>query len=172
MRLLVHESGYEHHPVHKRDQSFVVAAVQHTPVMEQLLGYFILRMVGLLEIRLGDSGARGRVLFLLVHMVVLEFLILHLIRWLTTLQYMGRVGAHQDPVATEELAHFLERDRPKCIGGSNWIAPPATKPGQVDVSKPPLGSVASLPLVPIRPMMQPAKSTVSIVETNGRLLTN
>lgn len=87
-------------------------------VLATFIGSFLFSIVGLIVLKTGAYGDRGRVVLFVVTIVVLALVIVSLLRWIDHLTRLGRVGETTDRVEEATKAAIKARLRDPHLGGS------------------------------------------------------
>lgn len=86
-------------------------------VLSTFIGSFLFSIVGIIVLKTGAYGDRGRVVLFVVAIGVVALIVLSLLRWIDHLMQLGRVGETTDRVehATEQA--IKARIKEPCLGG-------------------------------------------------------
>jgi len=84
-------------------------------VLSTFIGSFLFSIVGIIVLKTGAYGDRGRVVLFIVAIGVIALIVFSLLRWIDHLMQLGRVGETTDRVerATEEASE-LPKKRSGC----------------------------------------------------------
>ncbi len=81
------------------------------------IGSFLFSIVGLIVLKTGAYGARGRVVLFVITIAVIALVIVSLLRWIDHLTRLGRVGETTDRVEGATRQALKARLRDPCLGG-------------------------------------------------------
>lgn len=98
-------------------------------VLATFIGSFLFSIVGLIVLKTGAYGDRGRVVLFAVTIAVIALVVVSLLRWIDHLTRLGRVGETTDRVEDATRRAITARLRDPCLGGTPLraqdTAPPA-----------------------------------------------
>ncbi|WP_247658193.1 DUF2254 domain-containing protein [Aquabacter sp. L1I39] len=99
-------------------------------VLATFIGSFLFSIVGLIVLKTGAYGDRGRVVLFVVTIAVIALVVVSLLRWIDHLTRLGRVGETTDRVEDATRRAIKARLRDPCLGGTplraEAKAPPAS----------------------------------------------
>lgn len=102
-------------------------------VLSTFIGSFLFGIVGLVVLKTGAYGERGRAVLFIITIAVIALVVVSLLRWIDHLTRLGRVGETTDRVE-KATRHAIEaRLRKPYLGGSRFSDPE---------KKPPAGAIA------------------------------
>lgn len=97
-------------------------------VLSTFIGSFLFGIVGIVVLRTGAYGERGRAILFLVTIAVIVLIVVTLLRWIDHLNRLGRVGETTDRVEhAAKRAIEAELEAP-CMGGTPWNGPARAGP--------------------------------------------
>lgn len=102
-------------------------------VLATFIGSFLFSIVGLIVLKTGAYGDRGRVVLFVVTIAVIALVVVSLLRWIDHLTRLGRVGETTDRVEEATRRAIEARLRAPCLGG---------KPLRAQHAAPPPGALA------------------------------
>ena len=86
-------------------------------VLATFVGSFLFSIVGLIVLRTGAYGERGRVVLFVITIAVIALVVVSLLRWINHITRLGRVGETTDRVETAARLAIEERLREPSLGG-------------------------------------------------------
>ena len=92
-------------------------------VLASFIGSFIFSIVGMIVLRFGAYGERGRVVLFVVTIAVIALIVINLLRWIDYLTRFGRSGETTDRVEAASKAALSQRLAQPYLGGHAWPAP-------------------------------------------------
>lgn len=92
-------------------------------VLATFIGSFLFSIVGLIVLKTGAYGDRGRVVLFVVTIAVIALVVVSLLRWIDHLTRLGRVGETTDRVEEATRRAITARLRAGCLGGRPWLEP-------------------------------------------------
>jgi len=98
-------------------------------VLATFIGSFLFSIVGLIVLKTGAYGARGRVVLFVITIAVIALVIVSLLRWIDHLTRLGRVGETTDRVEEATRQALEARLREPCLGGRPLHGPLDDPPG-------------------------------------------
>lgn len=98
-------------------------------VLASFIGSFIFSVVGMIVLRFGAYGERGRVVLFIVTIAVLALIVINLLRWINYLTGFGRMGETMGRVERITQEALQQRLGQPYLGGQRWDAP-HTAPAQ------------------------------------------
>lgn len=114
-------------------------------VLSTFIGSFLFGIVGLIVLKTGAYGDRGRVVLFIVTIGVIALVVVSLLRWIDDLTRLGRVGETTDRVenaAQRALEQWI--DEP-CMGGTPLMTPDTDIPaGAVSIITETIGYVQNV----------------------------
>ncbi|MGE4373061.1 MAG: DUF2254 domain-containing protein [Xanthobacter sp.] len=111
-------------------------------VLSTFIGSFLFSIVGIVALKAGIYGDRGRVVLFVVTIAVIALIVISLLHWIDHLTKLGRVGETTSRVekATEKAIHT--RLRVPYLGGVPLLEDEALSPGKISpVTTPIIGYV-------------------------------
>ncbi|HWJ76318.1 MAG TPA: DUF2254 domain-containing protein [Kaistia sp.] len=86
-------------------------------VLSTFIGSFLFSIVGIVVLKTGAYGDRGRVILFLVTIGVIVLIVVTLLRWIDHLTRLGRVGETTNRVEEATLTALKARIEQPCLGG-------------------------------------------------------
>src|SRR5690606_17428409 len=102
-------------------------------VLSTFIGAFLFSIVGIIVLKTGSYGERGRVVLFLITIVVIGLVVIQLLRWINHLISLGRVGATIDRVEAATSAAIDERLAVPYLGARPWFDVSMVPPGALPV---------------------------------------
>src|SRR5690554_3508532 len=87
-------------------------------VLSTFLGAFLFSIVGIIVLKTGSYGERGRAVLFLITIVVIALVVIQLLRWINHLISLGRVGTTIDRVEAATSAALTERQEQPYLGAN------------------------------------------------------
>lgn len=115
-------------------------------VLATFIGSFLFALVGIVMLKTGVYGDRGRVILFVATLAVITLIVITLIRWIDHLSELGRVGATTNRVEEATKAAIEARLATPLLGG-NRREPKAPPPeGAQEITSPTTGYVQHIDL--------------------------
>lgn len=92
-------------------------------VLASFVGSFIFSIVGMVLLRFGVYGERGRVVLFVLTIWVLAIIVINLLRWINYLTRFGRMGETIGRVEAATKAAMVQRLEEPMLGGTYWAQP-------------------------------------------------
>lgn len=92
-------------------------------VLSAFIGSFLFSIVGIVVLKTGAYGERGRVILFIITVAVIVLIVFSLLRWIDHLTRFGRVGETTDRVEAAARAALEARLRAPYLGGSELSDP-------------------------------------------------
>lgn len=89
-------------------------------VLSSFIGAFLFSIVGIIVLKLGSYGDRGRAVLFVITIVVIGAVVVQLFRWINHLISLGRVGTTTQQVEEATRAAISERLSKPYLGGNPW----------------------------------------------------
>lgn len=86
-------------------------------VLSTFIGSFLFGVVGLIVLKIGAYGERGRVILFVITIIVIALVVASLLRWIDHLTRLGRVGETTNRVEDAVKNAILARLHDPCLGG-------------------------------------------------------
>lgn len=102
-------------------------------VLSTFVGAFLFSIVGLIVLKTGSYGERGRAVLFLITIVVIGLVVIQLLRWINHLISLGRVGTTVDRVEAATRTAMQERLEVPYLGANPWYDLDDVPPGAVPV---------------------------------------
>src|SRR5690554_645984 len=102
-------------------------------VLSTFIGAFIFGVVGIIVLKTGSYGERGRVVLFFITIVVIALVVIQLLRWINHLISLGRVGATIDRVEEATRTAIVERLAVPYLGANPWHDTSTVPEGAVPV---------------------------------------
>ena len=102
-------------------------------VLSTFIGAFLFSIVGIIVLKTGSYGERGRAVLFLFTIVVIGLVVIQLLRWINHLISLGRVGTTIDRVEQVAGAALTERLAVPYLGANPWHDVGAVPPGAIPV---------------------------------------
>lgn len=102
-------------------------------VLSTFIGAFLFSIVGIIVLKTGSYGERGRAVLFLFTIVVIGLVVIQLLRWINHLISLGRVGTTIDRVEQVAGAALTERLAVPYLGANPWPDVGAVPPGAIPV---------------------------------------
>lgn len=102
-------------------------------VLSTFIGSFLFSMVGLVALKTGAYGDRGRVILFIMTIGVIVLIVVSLLRWIDHLTGLGRVGETTERVEQAARQAILDRTAAPFLGGT-----PLRDPNTIPASAEPL----------------------------------
>jgi len=102
-------------------------------VLSTFIGAFLFSIVGIIVLKTGSYGERGRAVLFLFTIVVIGLVVIQLLRWINHLISLGRVGTTIDRVEEVTSAALAERLAVPYLGANPWHDIDAVPSGAVPV---------------------------------------
>lgn len=102
-------------------------------VLSTFIGSFLFSMVGMVALKTGAYGERGRVILFIITIGVIVLIVVSLLRWIDHLTRLGRVGETTERVEQAAKQAILDRMAAPFLGGT-----PLHDPGTIPASAEPL----------------------------------
>lgn len=93
-------------------------------VLSTFIGSFLFSIVGIIVLKTGAYGDRGRVILFLVTIAVLVLIVVALLRWIDHLTRLGRVTETTERIEAVTRAALNDRLEDPYLGGSPWLDEP------------------------------------------------
>lgn len=90
-------------------------------VLSTFIGAFLFSIVGIIVLKTGSYGERGRAVLFLITIVVIALVVIQLLRWINHLISLGRVGTTIDRVEAATSAALTERQEQPYLGANPWF---------------------------------------------------
>ena len=90
-------------------------------VLSTFIGAFLFSIVGIIVLKTGSYGERGRVVLFLITIVVIGLVVIQLLRWINHLISLGRVGTTIDRVEAATSTAIAERLAVPYLGANPWF---------------------------------------------------
>ena len=110
-------------------------------VLASFIGSFLFSIVGLVVLKTGAYGERGRVVLYIVTIAVIALVVVSLLRWIDHLTRLGRVGETTDRVEEATRLAMEARLREPCLGGRHLPAVDGSPAGSVPITSEAIGYV-------------------------------
>ena len=123
-------------------------------VLSSFIGSFIFSVVGMIVLRFGAYGERGRVVLFIVTIAVLALIVINLLRWINYLTSFGRMGETMGRVERITQAAMAQRLAQPYLGGKRWKTPHTAPAGGVAIWAQQVGYVQHIDM----PALQEAAS--------------
>lgn len=98
-------------------------------VLSTFIGAFLFSIVGIIVLKTGSYGERGRAVLFLITIVVIALVVIQLLRWVNHLISLGRVGTTIDRVEIATRKALSERLEVPYLGANPWfddVGPPTS----------------------------------------------
>ena len=102
-------------------------------VLSTFIGAFLFSIVGIIVLKTGSYGERGRAVLFLFTIVVIVLVVIQLLRWINHLISLGRVGNTIDRVEEAASTAISDRLEVPYLGANPWHDVDAVPPGAVPV---------------------------------------
>src|SRR5690554_3753102 len=102
-------------------------------VLSTFIGAFLFSIVGIIVLKTGSYGERGRVVLFLITIVVIGLVVIQLLRWINHLISLGRVGTTIDRVEAATSTAIAERLAVPYLGANPWFDLSTVPSGAVPV---------------------------------------
>lgn len=102
-------------------------------VLSTFIGAFLFSIVGIIVLKTGSYGERGRVVLFLITIVVIGLVVIQLLRWINHLISLGRVGTTIDRVEEAARAAINERLAVPYLGAHPWHNVEAVPQGAIPI---------------------------------------
>lgn len=102
-------------------------------VLSTFIGAFLFSIVGIIVLKTGSYGERGRAVLFLITIVVIGVVVIQLLRWINHLVSLGRMGTTIDRVEQATSAAMAARLEVPYLGACCWRADVPVPPGAVAV---------------------------------------
>lgn len=114
-------------------------------VLSTFIGSFLFGIVGLVVLKTGAYGDRGRVVLFIVTIGVIALVVISLLRWIDDLTRLGRVGETIDRVEDAARQAIEHRIAEPCLGGTPLTDPDTQIPaGAVAIATQDIGYVQNV----------------------------
>lgn len=102
-------------------------------VLSTFIGAFLFSIVGIIVLKTGSYGERGRAVLFLITIVVIGLVVIQLLRWINHLISLGRVGTTIDRVEAATRTAMKERLEVPYLGAHCWHDLSDLPPGAIPV---------------------------------------
>lgn len=137
-------------------------------VLSSFIGSFIFSIVGMIVLRFGAYGERGRVVLFLVTIGVIALIVINLLRWIDYLTRFGRVGETITRVETATQAAMTQRLAQPYLGGNAWLASHSVPAGAQVVVSQQVGYVQHLDMPALSEAAQSVNGQIYVAAPPGK----
>lgn len=142
-------------------------------VLSTFLGSFLFSVVGIVVLKTGAYGSKGRVILFVVTVGVIVLIVGTLLRWIDHLTTLGRVGETTNRVEEATRSAILERKANLYLGGSPLIDPERDIPeNAVPVSADTIGYVQFIDIPALAGFCEEHGAEVYLTVNPGALVYN
>ena len=137
-------------------------------VLSSFIGSFIFSIVGIIVLRFGAYGERGRVVLFMVTIAVLAQIVVNLLRWINYLTSFGRMGETIGRVEAVTEVALQQRLSEPYLGGHNWISPHAVPPGATVIGSGKVGYVQHIDMPALSEAVQAMQGQLYVAAPPGK----
>ena len=137
-------------------------------VLASFIGSFIFSVVGMIVLRFGAYGERGRVVLFIVTIAVLALIVINLLRWINYLTSFGRMGETMGRVERVTQAAMAQRLAQPYLGGQRWDAPHTAPAGSVAIWAQQVGYVQHIDMSALQEAASSVQAQVYLAAPPGK----
>lgn len=137
-------------------------------VLASFIGSFIFSIVGMIVLRFGAYGDRGRVVLFVVTIAVIALIVINLLRWIDYLTRFGRSGETTDRVEAATQAALEQRLAEPFLGGKEWQAPCEAPAYAHAVRAQQVGSVQHIDMPALYELAQSLNARIYVAAVPGK----
>lgn len=136
-------------------------------VLSTFIGAFLFSIVGIIVLKTGSYGERGRAVLFLFTIVVIALVVIQLLRWINHLISLGRVGTTIDRVEEAASAAIAERLAVPYLGAHPWHDVDAVPPGAVPVYARAIGYIQFIDIPVLSRLCEEAECEIYLPSNPG-----
>lgn len=137
-------------------------------VLASFIGSFIFSIVGMIVLRFGAYGERGRVVLFMVTIWVLVMIVVNLLRWINYLTTFGRMGETIGRVEAATQAAIAQRLAQPYLGGQRWDGPHRLPAGALTIASGEVGYVQHIDMAALSRQLQACDAQLYLVAQPGK----
>ena len=139
-------------------------------VLASFIGSFIFSIVGMIVLRFGAYGERGRVVLFVVTIGVIALIVINLLRWIDYLTRFGRSGETIDRVEAATQAALSQRLAQPFLGANLWSEPARIPDTAQSVRAAKVGVVQHIDMPALQEAAQALNARIFIEAVPGKQL--
>lgn len=137
-------------------------------VLASFIGSFIFSVVGMIVLRFGAYGERGRVVLFIVTIAVIALIVVNLLRWIDYLTRFGRMGETMGRVEDATRTALQQRLAQPYLGGQCWPFPQHPPQAGIAIAAEQVGYVQHIDMPALAQAAKEAGGTIYMGATPGR----